>query len=143
MAARTHVRPGEQLSGVIPTEPAEGERVYLCAFVGAEESREWLALDAAGEVIAERRLVRDAVAIAALCEAAEEAVASGLEGVLEAPPRLATPSYLDELGAAARELERASGHAADSPFARVLRAANSAVAELELDVERGYKVPLR
>ena len=118
VAAAAHVRPGEKLSGVIPTEPTEGERVYLCAFVGAEDSRAWLALDQVGGVIAERRLVRDAVAIAALCEAAEEALASGREEALNAPPRLATPSYLDDLGAAARELDRANGLDSGLQFAR-------------------------
>ena len=144
VAAGAHVRPGEKLSGVIPTEPTEGERVYLCVFVGAGESRAWLALDRMGGVIAERGLIRDAVAIAALCEAAEEALASRPEEALESsPPRLATPSYLDELGAAAREREGANGQASAAQFAQAMRAANTAVAELELEVERGYRVPVR
>ena len=143
VAARAHAGPGEQLSGVIAAEPAEAERVYLCAFAEAGDSQTWIALDAAGEVIFDRRLIRDAVAIAALCEAAEEAAASGLERVLEAPPRLATPAYLDELGAAARELEQANGHVSDSPFAEAMRAATPAIEELTLSVERGYKAPLR
>jgi hypothetical protein len=132
----------EELAAIIPTEPAQGERVYLCAF-GGPQDRAWLALNAAGEVIAERRLVRDAVAIAALCEAAEEAVASELESVLEPPPRLATPAYLDQLGAAALELEQANGRVSDSPFTEAMRAAALTVEGLELDVERAYKVPLR
>src|SRR5206468_4833423 len=121
---------------VIPSEPEAGLRVYLCAFATDNGSRTWLALDGAGKPIDERRLVRNAVSIAGLCEAAEDRAAGGklselrdrladlrrteqaeieeaevaaaeLERVLESPPRLATPSYLDELGAAVWALEQA------------------------------------
>ncbi len=68
--------PGESLAGVIPTEPEEGRRVYLCAFEGGEE-RSWVALDAAEQVITDRSLVRRAVSIAAMCELAEEAAGGG------------------------------------------------------------------
>lgn len=159
--AGRHAAPGEQLAAVIPAEPSAGERVYLCAFSdGREEgARSWIALDHRGAAVAERRVVRDAVAIAALCEVAEERGEGLAEAVrtsgLEAPdeavaeleralrpaPRLATPSYLDEVGAATRALELALG--AESVFAQAMRAASSTVEELELDVERGYKVPLR
>ena len=142
-AAGAFATAGERVAAIIPAEPAESERVYLCAFDGADDTRTWLALDAAGTAIEERRLVREAVAIAALCEIAEESAAPGVGGVVDGPPRLASPAYLDKLGAAARELERSTGHASDSPFAHVMRSAAPTVEELERDVERGYKVPLR
>jgi hypothetical protein len=132
----------EELAAIIPAEPAGRARVYLCAFAARNGSRTWLALDAAGEVITDRRLVRDAVAIAALCEAAEEAAGAGLAAAGDGRPRLATPAYLDELAAAAREAEHANGRVSDSPFADAMRAATAAVEELERDVERAYKVPL-
>jgi hypothetical protein len=143
VAARAHAEPGEELASVIPTEPMEGERVYLCAFAGAGDLQSWLALSAAGEPISERRLVRDAVAIAALCEAAEEAVSPDLARAHEATPRLATPAYLDQLGVAAREREQVNGQVSDSAFAQTMRAATTAAEELGRDVEGGYKVPLR
>jgi hypothetical protein len=130
-AARRFATDGEELTGVIPAEPAGGQRVYLCAFSGEEEARSWLVLDPDATPVADRRLVRETVAIAALCEVAEEAAASDPRP--EAPLRLATPAYLDELGAAAREL---------TAFAQTIHAARPAVDELERDVESGYKVPL-
>jgi len=171
-AASAFAGPGEEVAAVIPAEPEAGRRVYLCAFAADDGSRTWLALGAAGEPIDERRLVRDAVAIAGLCEAAEDSAGGGklpelrdrlaelrrteqagveeaelaaveLERVLGSLPRLATPSYLDELGAAARDLEQALGHAVESPFAQAMRGATATVEELELDVEARYKVPLR
>ena len=143
VAARAHAGPDEELASVIPTEPMEGERVYLCAFAGGVDLRSWLALSETCEPISERRLVRDAVAIAALCEAAEEAVSPDLVRAHEAPPRLATPAYLDQLGGAARERDQGNGQVADSAFAQAMRAATTAAEELGHDVERGYKVPLR
>src|SRR5207247_10381969 len=105
-------------------EPPAGARVYLCAFESAG-GRTWLALDDGGSAIGERRLVRDAVEIAALCEVAEETVGGGdlpelrrrlveirdaeapegidpalaaaaaLEAELQGPPRRAATDYLD------------------------------------------------
>jgi hypothetical protein len=171
-AAAGFAGPGEQVVAVIPAEPATGRRVYLCAFAVGDTPRSWLALDADGDAIDERRLVREAVAIAGLCEAAEESAAGGkvselrerlaelrrteqadvaeaeaavveLERVLGSPPRLATPAYLDQIGAAARALEQALGHSAQSPFAQAMRGAAATVEGLELDVEGAYRVPLR
>ena len=75
-AAVVYAAPGEELSAVIPTEAAGGTRVYLCAFV-AGEAKSWLALDAAGEPVRDRRVLRDAVSIACMCEIAEETAGGG------------------------------------------------------------------
>ena len=172
-AASALAAPDEELAAVIPTEPAEGTRIYLCAFGDGSESLAWLALDNACAPIGERRLLRDAVSVAALCEAAEESAGGGkleevraqladlretehpegieeaeaaaaeLAGTLGQTPRLATPAYLDEIGAATRRLELALGESARSPFADAMkRAMATAVEELKLDVESRYKLPL-
>src|SRR5918911_3496411 len=151
---------GETLAGILAAEPEPGERVYLCAFVDEAAERSWVALDAQGEPITSRAAVREAVSIAALCELAEETAAGGdveqlrgdlvtlrltenppgieeaeaaaldLERVLGAPPRLATPSYLDAVGLAARRLEQALGDGGASPFATTLKQGLVAVDEL-------------
>jgi hypothetical protein len=170
-AAAPHAVPGEALSGVLPTEPEPGQRVYLCSFDGSG-SRSWLALDADGKPLRERRLVRAAVSIAALCELAEEAAGGGrledlraqllslrltenpegiedaeeaaleLERTIGAPPRLATPAHLDAIGVATRRLEHALGEMAGSPFAAAMQQAIAVVGELETDVLGGYKLEL-
>jgi len=79
----------EQVDAVLATEPATGRRLYLCAFTDGD-ARTWLLLD--GEAPVESRaVVREAVALAALCEIVGEAVG-------DEPPRLASPAYLDEFG---------------------------------------------
>ena len=170
--AAGYAAPGEALAGVVAAEPGAGRRVYLCAFASGE-SRAWLALDDSGEAVADRRLVRDAVSIAALCEVAAETAGGGdlaelrsqlvalrvresppgieeaedaalaLERTVGAEPRLATPRYLDEVGAATRRLEHALGDGAASPFAAAMREAMGAVESLAEEVERGYKAELR
>jgi hypothetical protein len=167
-AARAHAREGEELLAVIPAEPGRGARVYLCAF-GRGEERSWLALDAVGNPVADRALVRDAVAIAAMCELAEESAGGGEIGELrarlvelrltEAPdgieeaeiaaaelqqairpaPRVASVEYLDALGAAATRLEQALGQAGGSPFAEAMRTGVPAADELADEVERAYR----
>jgi hypothetical protein len=181
-AARRHAEPGEELAGVIAAEPEPGRRVFLCAFEG--EARTWLALDEDERPVEDRALVRAAVSIAALCELAEESVASGglgelraelerlrptersaeatpgsslptttgiaeaqeaaleLARTLQPAPRLASPAYLDAIGAAARRLERALGDAALSPFAEAMKASSGVVEELALDVLGCYKLAL-
>ncbi len=150
----------ERVLAVLPTEAQRGRRVYLCAFGGegnrpetdtpetdmpetdtpeSDTAETWIALDAAGEAVVERRAVRDAVSIAAMCELAEETAAGGdldelrsrlvavrmtenppgideaeaavaaLQAVLGAPPQLATAARLDQIGAATRRLELALG----------------------------------
>jgi hypothetical protein len=170
-AAQAFAAPGEELAGVLAAEPADGIRVYLCAYRNGE-SLSWLALDPAGRPVADRALVREAVAITGLCELAEESAGGGdladlrarlaelrltenPEGIEEAeaaaaelaktiplPPRLASVEYLDVLGGAATKLERALGEAGASPFAEAMRTGTGAVEELAHDVERNYKRPL-
>jgi hypothetical protein len=159
--------PEERLEGVIPTESEPGRRVYLCSYSGP--LRTWAAVDEQGTLVTERSRVRAAVSIAALCELAEESAGGGklhelrqqlvalriterpdgieeaeaaalaLERVIEKPPRLASPDYLDALGAAVRRLELSLGGSMSSPFAEAMKQATEAVSELELDVEAGYK----
>jgi hypothetical protein len=168
-AAATHADGGTTLTGVLPTEPRPGLRVYLCAFEDARERRTWLALDGGGQPVSDRRDVREAVSIAALCEVAEEAafpgdldelraqlvalrVAERPEGIEEAeaaaralqhavgtPPQLASPQRLDEIGEAAMRLERALDPTAPSPFAAAMRSASDVADALWRDVEASYR----
>ncbi len=168
--ARAYARPGEELVAVIPAEPA-GERLYVCSFADGD-SRAWLALDGAGRPVRDRRLLRDAVSIAGMCELAEEsagggdlgelrrrlaelreterpdgieeadAAASALQATLGDGPRVASPAYLDALGGAVRRLELALGELARSPFAEAMKAGSGSVEGLVADVEAGYKLDL-
>lgn len=170
-AAAAFAGPGEELAGVIPAEPDAGRRVYLCAFQGA--SRTWLGLDEAAQPVGDRALVRDAVSIAAMCELAEESAGGGKleelraqlvalrltenpEGIDEAEEaalalgrviggarRVATPAYLDEVGAATRRLELALGEGPGSPFTEALKSTMPLVDELAREVEASYKGELR
>ncbi|HUJ54460.1 MAG TPA: hypothetical protein VLW49_00550 [Gaiellaceae bacterium] len=136
-AAGEFASDGERVAGVVVAEPL-GQRVYLCAFEAGQE-RSWLALDAEARPLRQRRLVREAASLAALCEVAEESAGGGdleqlrvrlaeireadaPEGIEEAEsaaaslaetlapePRIASGAYLDELGAASRRLEQALG----------------------------------
>jgi hypothetical protein len=116
---------GEDVAGIVPAEPANGLRLYVCAY-GAEDSTRWLVLDATGVPVSDRELVRDAVSIAALCELAEEAA-----GVEPDSARVASPARLDELGAGA-----------GPEVAAAVKGGAGTVEELVRDVERGYKQPL-
>jgi hypothetical protein len=170
-AAAAHASEGEAVAAVLAAEPAGGRRVFLCAYEGGE-TRGWLALDEAEQPIDDRGLVRDAASIAALCEVAVEVAGGGdleelrsrlaalrlseappgieeaeeaaleLERVTGAAPRLASPAYLDEVGAATLRLEQALGQDGPSPFAEAMRQAVGVVNELTAEVERGYKRPL-
>jgi hypothetical protein len=159
---------------VLAAEPRPGDRVYVCAFEEADGGRTWLAFDEAVEPVTDRQRVRDAVSIVALCELAEETAGGGdldelrsqlaalrltedppgieeadeaaleLQRVLGAPPTLATPQRLDEIGAATRKLEVALGGAVQgSPFATAMKASSSVVEALFADVERSYRATLR
>ena len=170
-AAAAFAEPGEEVAGVLVTETL-GRRVYLCAFQSAD-GRSWLALGADAEPLSDRRLVREAASLAALCEVAEEsaggghltelrarlaelretdnpegieeaeAAAASLAELLEPEPRVASEAYLDAVGSASRRLEQALGDGGTSPFAAAMQAALGSVEGLSDDVERNYKLPLR
>jgi hypothetical protein len=124
-AAARFATPGEDVAGIVPTEPGSGVRLYVVAY-GDEQASSWLVLDATGVPVEDAQLVRDAVSIAALCELAEEAA-----GVEPDEARVATPALLDRLGAEG-----------GAEVAAAVGAAGETVAELVRDVERGYKRPL-
>jgi hypothetical protein len=170
--AVSFAEPGEELRGIVPTEPADGKRAYLCAYE-RDGKTSWLVLDADGNPVDERGEIRDAVSIAALVEVAEDVAGGGdlddlrsqlvavrttenppgideaeeaaieLQAVIGGTPRLATPAHLDALGAATLRLERALGSDAGSPFAAAMQQATETVEQLVTDVEAAYKVPLR
>ena len=127
-AAARYAAPADELAAVVPVEPASGERVYLCAFALADGAQSWLGLDDRGSPLTNRTLIRDAASIAALVEVAEEsaAVPAGDE------PRLASPAYLDALGAAA----------ANGDIVGALQSALPAIDELTRDLELNYKLEL-
>ncbi|HST25135.1 MAG TPA: hypothetical protein VLJ76_04015 [Gaiellaceae bacterium] len=132
----------EELSAVIATEPLGGARVYLCAY-GADGERSWLAFDEAGEPIRDRRVLRDAVSIAGMVELAEEtAVASEPDRELEHDARVASPAYLDEIGARARQAELARGDSGASPFSEAMKQAGLTIDGLAADIETHYKLEL-
>jgi hypothetical protein len=142
----------------------------LIAF-GADVDRQWLVLDDAGAPVSRRDDVRDTASIVAMCELAGDLAGGGdletlrsqlarvrmveqpegieeaeeaalaLERTIGAPPRLAAPSFLDEVGAATMALERALGETS-SPFSSAIRASTGAVEEFVADVERSYLLEL-
>ena len=133
-----------------PRRPRGSARICV-AFETEDGSRSWVVVDDEGVAVSSRRDVRDVVAIAALCEIAEESAVGGdldellsqlvalrltesPEGIDEAedavrslqrtigtPPQLASPARLDEIGAATRRLEQALDPAAPSPFTAALK----------------------
>jgi hypothetical protein len=169
-AAAGFAEPGEEVAGVLVAETL-GRRVYLCVFESVA-GRVWLGLDGDGEPLTDRRLVREAASLAALCEVAEEsaggghlpelrarlaelretdrpegieeaeAAAEALAETLQPEPRVASGDYLDAIGSASRRLEQALGDESSSPFAAAMQAALGSVEELTDDVERNYKLPL-
>jgi hypothetical protein len=155
-----------EVTGVLAAEPARGRRFYLLA-LGADESRRWLVVGEDGRPADRGDDVRDTASIVAMCELAAdlagggdldqlraqlaqvrmveqppgieeaEAAALALERVIGAPPRVASPAYLDKVGAAALLLERSLGETA-SPFSSAIRSGAASVEEFVQDVERGY-----
>jgi hypothetical protein len=123
--AQAFARSGEEVAAVLPAEPAGGERIYLCAFEAADGAQSWIALYDRGAPVVSRKLVRDAASIAALCEIAEES----LEEPVQTEFRVASPSYLDGVGA-------------QNGVASALQGALPAVEELANDVESNYKLEL-
>lgn len=170
-AARALAEQGEELAGIVPAEPQDGERTYLCAFASGDE-RTWLVLDDAEAPVIDREAVRRVASIAAMCELAEESAGGGeldelrdrlmtirltespegieeaeeaalaLQQVIGAPPRVAEPEYLDRVGAATRRLELSLGDPGLSPFAEAMKVGMVFVEEFAHDVESNYKRPL-
>ena len=160
-----------QVAGVLAAEPSRGRRHYLVA-LGADEARRWIVLDEDARPVERRDDVRDTASIVAMCELAgdlagggdleslrsqltqvrmveqppgieeAEAAALALERVIGAPPRVASPAYLDDVGVATMALERALGELS-SPFSTAIRSASGAVDEFVQDVERCYLIELR
>jgi len=158
-----------QVTAVLAAEPASSLRRYLVAF--GDEERRWLVLDDDGAVVTSRDEVRDTASMVAMCELAEDLAGGGdleqlraelsrvriveqppgieeaedaalaLERALGVPPHLATPAFLDDVGAATVALERALGETT-SPFSSAIRGATGAVDEFVREVERDYGVPL-
>ena len=165
-AAAEHGR----VTAVLAAEPASGLRRYLVA-LGDDGARVWLVLDDGGAVVTQRDEVRDTASIVAMCELAEDLAGGGdleqlraelarvriveqppgieeaedaalaLEHVVGVPPRVATPAFLDEVGAATVALERALGEST-SPFSSAIRGATGAVDEFVREVERDYGASL-
>jgi len=171
-AASAFADSDETVTAVLAAEATPGDRVYLCAFTHADGRRSWLALDADDAPVTGRDRVRAAASIAATVEIAEEHAGGGeleelrqtlaglrltenptgideaeeaalaVEHTIASPPRLATPAYLDELGAATRRLEQALGGSSNSPFAVSVHQSLGAVDELANEIETTYKLPL-
>lgn len=170
--AAAHAPAGDEVSGIIATEPNAGRRVYLCSFDDADGMRSWLAVREDGAPVTSREELREAVSIAAICEVAVDAAgggdvdaliaslaelrereapegievaeeaARGLQAALGDPPQLATPARLDEIGTATRRLERELDPGGASPFAAAMKSAQGAVAELQREIEAGYRLDL-
>ncbi len=158
---------------VLAAESAPGRTVFVCGFGDdAGGARSWLVVDAAGVAVNRRRDVRDAVAIAALCEIAAEVAFPGdlddlrshlvglrlieapegieeaqaavdtLQRAIGAPPTVASPARLDGIGQAARALERALDPTVASIFTAGMSSAQAAADALWHEVERSYRAPL-
>lgn len=170
-AARAFAADGEALAGILAAEPTAGGRVYLCAYRSGEEMS-WVALSDGGEPVTSRERLRETVSLVALCEIAEESAGGGeldelrsklvalrltenppgideaedavlsLQRTIGVPPRIATPAYLDEVGAATKRLEDALGDPGSSPFAEAMKASAGAVQAFTADVEANYKAQL-
>lgn len=165
-AAAVHGR----VTGVLAAEAGAGVRRYLVA-LGEDGERRWLVLDAGAQPVAARADVRDTASIVAMCEIAEDLAGGGdleelraqlaqlkvveqppgieeaeeaaleLERTVGVPPRVASPAFLDAVGAATFRLERALGQQA-SPFSEALRSATGAVEGFVREVERAYALEL-
>jgi hypothetical protein len=165
--AAAHAKPGDRVSGVIPAEPRAGVRVYVCSLDGADGYRSWLAVREDGSAVGDRLELRAAVAIAALCELADEVAGGGQldslierldelrrteapEGIEDAvaaarelralvgePPQLATPERLEAIGVATRRLEGELDPSGASAFSVAMRSGQAAVAELQREIEAG------
>jgi hypothetical protein len=163
-------RPYGAVGGVLAAEPVSGARAYLVALGDGPDA--WIVLDDAGEPVRRRETVRDAASIVAVCELAEETAGGGqleelrqqlvqlrltenpigvedaetaaleLERTIGAPPRVASPAFLDAVGAATRALEQALGQAGGSAFAEAMKASVATVEAFVAEVVERYAVPL-
>jgi hypothetical protein len=159
------------VAAVLAAEPTGGRRTYLVALVDGER-RTWLAFDDDGRPLDRREDVRETASIVVLCEVAGEVAGGGslddlrsrlaqlrvtesppgieeaeeaalaLEHAIGAPPQVASPAYLDGVGAATRALEASLGELG-SPFSAAMRAAAAAVDEFVHEVETAYRIPFR
>jgi hypothetical protein len=112
--ASGYAAPGEDVAGVLATEPVPGERTYVCAFAAdGGPGRTWLALDADGRALTSRDRIRAAVSIAALCEIAAESAFGGdldeLRAQLVQLRITESPPGIEEAEAAAAALQRTLG----------------------------------
>ena len=126
--AMGYAGPGEEVAAVIPVEAHPDERLYLCAFTGADGARSWLALDDDGVPVTSRRRVRDAASIAALYEVAEET------GHL--------PAESESRVASLRSLDLVGAQSGGGELAAAIQGALPAVDELTRDLEANYKLEL-
>jgi hypothetical protein len=116
-AAGRHARPDEHAVAVMATEPDSGARVYVVAFA-AGDNLAYVALDEAGAPVSDRRLVKDAVSLAALAERADEV--SGATAADELVERFGEAAAvlgrvgLKDAAAAAEAVVAAAGHLADA-----------------------------
>jgi hypothetical protein len=163
--------PRGEVSAVLAAEPASGRRSYLVA-LGDDDNRSWLVLDEAFQPVDDRERVREVASIVVLSELAGELAGGGqleelrskladvrmtehpagieeaetaaleLERVIGAPPIVASPAYLDDVGAATKTLEEALGEQG-SPFANALAASSAAVQAFVGEVESRHALPLR
>jgi hypothetical protein len=160
------------VTAVLAAEPGyDGGRRYLVSF-GEDDAREWLVVDDDGRAADSRENVREVASIVVMCELAGELAGGGdleglraqlaelrlverpdgieeaeeaalaLERAVGAPPRVASPAYLDAVGAATRILELALGEH-ESPFASAVAASAGVVESFVRDVETRYRLPLR
>lgn len=159
------------VTAVLAAEPVSMGRSYLVA-LGEDEQRRWLVLDSALEPVGTREQAREVASIVVLCELAAELAGGGaleelrtqlsqlretesppgieevesavvaLEQAIGAPPVLASPLYLDELGLATRALEGALGDLS-SPFASALASASATVEAFVAEVDQCHVLPLR
>jgi len=105
------------VTGVLAAESASGRRSWLVAF-GDGETRQWLVVDANGEPVEERVIVREVASLVAMAELAAEL--AGEDDVA----RVASPTYLDAVGTAQ------------------LGAATPVVEAFVAEVEERYRLPL-
>ena len=110
--AATHAPAGDEVSGIIATEPTAGRRVYLCSFDDADGMRSWLAVCEDGAPVTSREELREAVSIAAICEVAVDAAGGGDVDALIAEPRRASSSVRRRRGSRSRRRPREALRAA-------------------------------